>query len=207
MSTRPRGVTLVELIVFIVIVGLALSALFSVFGTITKASADPQARKQVLAIAESLMDEVALMPFTFCDPDDSQAATATTATVGATGCLVKVEAIGPEAQFSDPNPPNAVLQNGTEDRYGTTAPFDNVNDYDGFNLPAPPGIKDINGTAISGLDGYSASITVSQAGLSSGADAIAASEALKITVTVNGPNGVSATLEGYRTRYAPNTVP
>jgi MSHA pilin protein MshD len=197
MSTRPRGVTLVELIVFIVIVGLAMAALFSVFGTITKGSADPQARKQVLAIAESLMDEVALMPFTFCDPDDTRAATATGPAVdgvAGTQCntLSEDTAMGPE---------------GTEDRYGTTLPFDNVSDYHGFSLPAPPGIKDINGNAISGLDGYSASITVSQAGLSSGVDAIAANEALKITVTVNGPNSVSATLEGYRTRYAPNTVP
>jgi hypothetical protein len=38
-------------------------------------------------------------------------------------------------------------------------------------------------------------------------DAIAAAEALKISVTVTGPSGVTTTLEGYRTRYAPNTVP
>ena len=195
MSTkRARGVTLVELVVFIVIVGVAMAGLFAAFDTITKASADPQVRKQVLAIAESLMDEVALMPFTFCDPDDANAATATSSSIGGTGCATTSEdtAMGPE---------------GTEDRYGTTQPFDNVSDYNGFALPAPPGIKDINGNAITGLAGYSATIAVSQAGLASGVDAIAAAEALKISVTVTGPNGVTTTLEGYRTRYAPNTVP
>src|SRR6187455_283650 len=116
MSTRSRGVTLVELIVFIVIVGVAMAGLFAAFNTITAASADPQVRKQVLAIAESLMDEVALMPFTFCDPDDANAATATGSGIGGTGCASVSEdtAIGAE---------------GTEDRYGTTAPFDNVSDY------------------------------------------------------------------------------
>ncbi len=60
MSATPRsaarGVSLVELIVFIVIVGVAMAGLFAAFNTITAASADPQVRKQVLAIAESLME-------------------------------------------------------------------------------------------------------------------------------------------------------
>lgn len=194
MFTRPRGVTLVELIVFMVIVGLAMSALFSVFGTMAKGSTDPQARKQVLAIAESLMDEVALMPLTYCDPDDPNAPTATSSaacTGGAGGANDEDRTpLGPEA---------------TEDRYGTTLPFDNVSDYNGFSLPAPPGIKDINGNVISGLEAYSAQVTVTRAGTALGL--AADGDALLISVTVTGPNGVSATLEGYRMRYAPNTMP
>ena len=199
-----RGVTLVELIVFIVIVGVALAGLFAAFNTITAASADPQVRKQVLAIAESLMDEVALMPFTFCDPDDANAATATSATVGAgpTNCATAAEVAAVLTTAPATN-------EAGETRYGVSpdTPFDNVNDYHGFSLPAPPGIKGIAENAIAGLAGYSASISVTQAGLSSGVDAIAADAALRISVTVTGPNGVSTTLEGYRTRYAPNTVP
>src|SRR5688572_9824280 len=103
---RSLGVTLIELVVFIVIVGVAMAGLFAAFNTITAASADPQVRKQMLAIAESLMEEIQLKPFTYCDPDDPQATTATSATVGAAGCYVKVEAFGAEAAFSDPNPPN-----------------------------------------------------------------------------------------------------
>lgn len=190
MSTRPQrvksgGVTLVELVVFIVIVGVAMAGLFAAFDTITKASADPQVRKQVLAIAESLMDEIALMPFTFCDPDDPAAATAT----GIGGCAT-VEGIGAE---------------GGETRYSAANPFDNVSDYDG--APIGPGIKDINGTSVAGLEAYAATIAVTQAGLASGGDAIAAADALKITVTVTGPSGVQVALEGYRTRYAPNSLP
>lgn len=187
-----RGVTLIELIVFIVIVGVAMAGLYAAFDTMTRSSADPQVRKQVLAIAESLMDEVALMPFTFCDPDDANAATATSSAIGAGGCATLSEdtAIGPEAG---------------ETRYSAATPFDNVSDYNGFSMG--PGIQDITNVTITGLNAYSASITVSQAGLASGADAIPAADALRISITVTGPGGVSTTLEGYRTRYAPNTTP
>ena len=187
MSTRSRGVTLVELIVFIVIVGVAMSALFAVFGTITKASADPQVRKQVLAIAESLMEEVQLMPFTFCDPDDPAAATAT----GTVDCAT-IEVIGTE---------------GGETRYASPQ-FDNVSDYSGFVLNGGTGgIRDIANNPVTGLGNYTASIAVTQSGLGTGGDAIAATEALRISVTVTGPSGVLTTLEGYRTRYAPRTLP
>lgn len=196
MSTRPRGVTLVELIVFIVIVGVAMAGLFAAFNTMTAASADPQVRKQVLAIAESLMDEVSLMPFTFCDPDDANAQTATSTA----GCAVASNnedlVIGPE------NCPGA----SCETRY-VVPQFDNVSDYHGFSLPSPPGIKDISNTLIPGLSGYSASINIARAGTALGLPADR--EALRISVTVNGPSGsgVSTTLEGYRALYAPNTVP
>lgn len=184
------GVTLVELVVFIVIVGVALAGVFAAFNTLTAASADPQVRKQVLAIAESLMDEVTLMPFTYCDPDDPAASTA----ANPAACTAPVNgedaAIGPEAG---------------ETRYSAATPFDNVSDYHGFAMSS--GIQDFTNTPISGLGAYSASISVTQAGLGSGGDAIAAAEALRISITVTGPGGVSTTLEGYRTRYAPNTLP
>ncbi len=195
MSTEPGrrfggGVTLVELIVFIVIVGVALAGVFAAFNTITAASADPQVRKQVLAIAESLMDEVALMPFTYCDPDDTAAPTA----ANPAACTAPVNgedaAIGPEAG---------------ETRTSAATPFDNVSDYHGLSMVA--GIQDITGVTIGGLSAYSASINVSQAGLGSGGDAIGAADALRISITVTGPGGVTTTLEGYRTRYAPNTLP
>lgn len=185
MSIRSRGVTLIELIVFIVLVGVAMAGLFAAFNTMTAGSADPQVRKQVLAIAESLMEEVQLMPFTFCDPDDPAAATA-----NGPGDCATAEGIGAE---------------GTETRYSAADPFDNVSDYDA--APIGPGIRDITGATIAGLEGYSATIAVAQQALGSGGGAIAATESLKITVTVTGPTAVSVALEGYRTRYAPNSLP
>src|SRR3989454_11345867 len=80
---RPRaehGISLVELIVFIVIVGIAVAGVVGALSMATRASADPMIQKQALAIAEALLEEVQLQPFTYCDPDDPQAATAQSAT-------------------------------------------------------------------------------------------------------------------------------
>ncbi len=177
-ATRPQaGLTLVELLVFIMVLGLALAGVLQVFAQATRASANPQAQRQALAIAESLLQEVQLQPFTFCDPDDAAAATA----ASAAGCATTAEALGPETG---------------ETRY--TAPqFDNVNDYHGF---AMSGIVDITNTPVAGLSGYSASVQVAPVALKS----VPAGDALRITVQVSGPGNTSVTLQGYRTRHAPN---
>src|SRR5574340_785113 len=69
MFTRhnQRGISLVELIMFIVIVSVALAGILLVMNVTTKSSANPLVHKQALAIAESLLEEAELMPFTFCD--------------------------------------------------------------------------------------------------------------------------------------------
>jgi len=181
MCTRPqRGVSLVELIVFIVVVGVAMAGLFAAFNTMIARSADPQVRKQVLAIAESLMEEIQLMPFTYCDPDDPAAPTAT-----GTGDCATVEGIGLE---------------GSEASRDT---FDNVSDYHGFSMSP---IQNIDGVTVTGLEGYSASVTVANAGTELGLGA--ADRALKITVTAtHASSGTQIKLEGYRSRYAPTVLP
>ncbi len=178
-----RGASLVEVIMFIVIVGIAAGGILMVFANMTRASADPLIRKQALAIAESLLEEIRLMPFTFCDPDDANASTATGAFVGVNGCATTVEAMGPEAG---------------ETRYAPLTPFDNVNDYNGFAMAG--GILDITGTTIAGLGAYSAAVAVTPFAFGG----IAATEAQQITVTVTGPANIAVTLDGIRTRHAPN---
>jgi MSHA pilin protein MshD len=187
---KGTGLSLVEQIVFIAVVGVAVTGVILALNVSTRGSADPMVQKQALAIAEALLEEIQMQPFTYCDPDDANAATAT----DTAGCASAVEAIGPEALDVPPTGP-------AETRAGATRPFDNVNDYHGFSLG--PGISDVTGTAITGLDAYSA--TVSVAGQALGT--IAASDALLVTVTVTGPANTSVTLHGYRARYAPNALP
>jgi MSHA pilin protein MshD len=177
---RQRGVTLIELIVFIVIVSVGLAGILSVLNLTTRHSADPMIRKQMLAIAEGLMDEVAAQPVTWCDPDDPAAATAMNVAACATP-----EAIGAE---------------GGETRGGAVTPFDNVNDYNGL-----AGITTgITGTAMP--LGYSAAITVAQDALGPGGAVVPAAASLRMTVTVSFGNE-NLIVEGYRTRYAPNALP
>ena len=65
---RQLGVTLIELLVFMVIVGVGVIGLLSVTTSPIMHSADPMLRKQALAIAESLLLEIEQRPFTWCDP-------------------------------------------------------------------------------------------------------------------------------------------
>ncbi|MDT8998749.1 prepilin-type N-terminal cleavage/methylation domain-containing protein [Paucibacter sp. APW11] len=177
-----RGLSLIELLIFIVIVSIALAAVLRVFVQAGTASADPQIQRQALAIAESLLEEVELMPFTFCDPDDANVGSATSSA----GCASLSEAgIGPEAG---------------ENRYATPQ-FDNVNDYHGF---AMTGIRDLSNTAIAGLSGYSASVSVSASAL--GSISQGSGDALLITVTVTGPQSTSVSLQGLRARHSPNAA-
>lgn len=62
-STTQRGISLVELIMFIVIVSVALAGILLVLNVTTKNSADPLVHKQALAAAESLLEEVELQDF------------------------------------------------------------------------------------------------------------------------------------------------
>jgi MSHA pilin protein MshD len=192
-TTEPRlerGVTLVELIVFIVIVSTAVAGVLLTLNIANRSSADPMIQKQALAAAEALLEEVQLQPFTYCDPDDTLAATANSAagcTGGAGGANDENKLpLGPEAG---------------ETRTSATTPFDNVSDYNGFSVG--PGITDMNGVAITGLEAYTATVAVANQALG----AVPASDSLLITVTVTGPANTTVVLHGYRVRYAPNALP
>lgn len=64
---RQRGITLIELIIFMVIVGVAMAGIISSINFNARHSADPIVKKQALAIAESLLEEIMLQSFS--DPD------------------------------------------------------------------------------------------------------------------------------------------
>jgi MSHA pilin protein MshD len=189
-SSRERGLSLIEVVVFIVVLGIGLAGMAVLYNQLTKASVDPMVRKQAVAIANSLMEEIQLQPFTFCDPDDP-------------------------AVFTAPTPPCAIPEvigvEGAETRYGNTGPsflrYDNVSDYAAF--PTMSGsIQDINNNTIAGLAGYSASVAVAEASADFATPGgVPLNEALRITVTVTGPvpTNVTVVLQGYRLRYAPNS--
>ena len=202
---RQHGLTMIELLMFIVIIGIAVAGVLSILTYTTRNSADPQLRKQALAIAEGLLEEVQLARFTYCDPTDATAETAfgafittpvgTTAPPDKVGCTSTLETVGPGA--------------------GATRPFNNVNDYvsafgvqqAAFNVAGV--LFDANQNAI-GVTGYTASLMITAEplnGINSTSNP-STMEALRMTVTVTYNGGrESIILDGYRTRYAPNAVP
>jgi MSHA pilin protein MshD len=201
---RQRGLSIVELIMFIVIMGIAAAATMQVFNLSTKVGADPVRRKQALLLAEALLEEIELARFTYCDPTDANAATATSTA----GCVTSPEGFDIEAN-------------------NVGRPFDNVNDYvkKAGEAATPFGnlageLADVGGVRpFEGVvAGYAASVTMNviNANAQLGPTALPVSSdatpaglnAVRITVTVNygGPND-NVTLDGYRTRYAPTSYP
>ncbi|MEH6435564.1 type II secretion system protein [Massilia sp. DD77] len=182
---RQRGLTLIEMILFIVIVGIALAAVVGVLNYTTRNSAEPLRRKQALMIAEGLLEEVRLARFTWCDPssDDPNPETVTSSA----NCLV---------------PENWGSESGTR-------PFDNVNDYvpaanqatAAFNVNGV--LSDANGAPL-GVQGYAATVTITPQAMNGvGAPGAAAdTDLLRIRVEV-AYDGQRLVLDGYRARYAP----
>jgi MSHA pilin protein MshD len=64
---RQRGFTLIELIIFIVIVGVALAGILGVMNQVVRNSADPMLTKQAAALADSVLEEV--LQKAYNDPD------------------------------------------------------------------------------------------------------------------------------------------
>lgn len=177
-----QGLTLIELVVFIVVISIGLAGILAALNMTTRNSVNPMIFKQQVAIAESLLEEIESKPFTYCDPDDPNVTTAT----GTSGCTT--------AQGLSPT--------SGESRYSQTAPFDNVGDYNGFSMSGIRSPTD-SSTVLSGLGNYSASVAITQVGTTMGLSDNTA--ALRIDVTVTAPTQNSITLTGFRYRYAPNS--
>lgn len=193
------GISFIELIMFIVVVSVGVTGVLAVMRMTSSHSSDPLPRKQAMAIAESLLEEIELQPFTYCDSNDpAWDPSNPTSLPPCTSGYSEVTPLGPET-----------IGGVTESRYyvGASTPmFDNVNDYAGFSMT---GIKPIDDqtNSIPGLESYSAAVTITNITtaeatalgiLTTNTDAV-----LKITVRVTGPVGTDISLSGYRFRFAP----
>ena len=78
-NRRQNGFTLIELIIFIVVVGAGLAGILAVSNTAVKSSADPMVRKQAMAMADSILEEI--LQKEYSDPDGVQGSETTRATM------------------------------------------------------------------------------------------------------------------------------
>jgi len=163
---KQCGVSLVELIIFIVIISAALIGILSVMNITTGHSADPLIRKQAIAVAESLLEEVELQDF--INQNDMVTITCPAA--------------------------SAVIPTNRATVYHI------VDCYKGFPNGGPStGIYGMDGTAISTLTNYSATVAIDKT--LSPLGGIAAGSAVRITVTVTDPQNNQIAIDGYRTKY------
>jgi MSHA pilin protein MshD len=195
--SRVRGMSLIDVLLVIVLLGVVASALMTLSGKLASESAAALRTRQTLAIAQALLTEVSHMPFTFCDPNDANALTATSAA----GCASTVDAMGPEPG---------------ETRYNPANRFDGVSDYQGFTMPGPgcpTGLCNLSGTVINGpgssLTGCSAGVQLFPQAIASvppiaALDGNGRPQVLRISVSVTCPGSPPLVLEGVRMRHAPN---
>ncbi|WP_296001050.1 prepilin-type N-terminal cleavage/methylation domain-containing protein [Rugamonas sp.] len=197
---QARGLSLIELILFMVIMGIAAAGVLQVLSMSAKGTADPVRRKQGMLIAEALLEEIESARMTYCDPADPNVLTATSP-AACTPALK--EQMGPETAA----PANNVR------------PYDNVNDYQNVLNPGAAITTDASGapfgTAGGGaqMNGYSAVVSITDndtlgpSGMAVSSAATNPMELLRITVTVTYSPGETVVVDGYRARYAPNSVP
>lgn len=105
ISGTPRGFTLIELVVAIVILSIGVTAFLILINQTVRHSADPMILEQANAIAQSYLEEVMLN--SFCDPDFSTDCPNDCTTSACTGGCSLAE--------------------------GNRSLFDDVCDYDGLN--------------------------------------------------------------------------
>ncbi len=58
-----RGFTLPEALLAIVVIAVGLTGVLAAFGSVTRNSADPVVHKQMVAVAQKLMEEIQLKPY------------------------------------------------------------------------------------------------------------------------------------------------
>jgi MSHA pilin protein MshD len=182
-SFRQRGLTLIELIVFIVVVSVGLVGVLSVFNLTVRSSADPMQQKQMLAIAEAMMDEILLKDFQN-DPSDPLN---TSSTVGCTkNTAAPLPTCGTNSQVDRKN-------------------YNDVSDYDTFDTLnccaalGGPGIYAVDGTSpISGLTAYTVHVDVGSATSLGGLSGLTVAKHIVVTVSRGSD---TLTLDGFRTNY------
>jgi MSHA pilin protein MshD len=100
-APRQRGVTLIELVISIVIIAVAASAILGLLARTTASSADAMVLAQAVSVAEAYVEEISLKPFADPDGTDGEAA---------------------RVAFDDVDDYNGLVDVGARDQFGAAIP-------------------------------------------------------------------------------------
>lgn len=179
-SHFQRGVTLIEMIIAIVIIGIAAVALLQGLGQQTRNNVDPMIQSQAQMLARQYLEEVSSKSFFDPTYDPRLVRNLSNSDIEAYGVLDQT-------------------RSGSPSRIA----WNNIYEYDDYD----ESILDINGNAISGLSGYQIEIDVdvseglSLGSLSNSSAANCPPIVALIEVTITDPRDQITTLSGYRASY------
>ena len=177
MHSDARGFTLIELVVLILVLGLALTGVTLVINHVVEQSPKALVQTRAMELAQSYLEEILQKRFDEttgqggiprCDSTDTNAVACS-------------NTLGPDA-----------LGAGTEARQQ----FDDVDDYNGVNDQPP---VTATGTAMSNYQSYRVQVSVSYAGTQLGFSDNR--RAKRITVNVTTPLGNVIPVSAYRVNF------
>lgn len=205
---EQRGFTLIETVIFIMVLAVGLTGLVSLSTTVTKDSAAPLIRERTLVIAHGYMDEIISKRWHENTPVgggciDSDGNLATPGDSCTAYCSVLSDFQCSRSKCNLTAPANCQAANvlagplapeGAE----TRAIFDDIDDYNGIGTPP----QDIFGNPVPGYAGYTVGVVV---GAHPGApglwNGIPSADVRRIAVSVTNPLGETLTLVSYRVNF------
>lgn len=181
---KIRGFTLIEIIISIVIVSVALTALLLFTSTSTRRSVDPLIQEQASAIAQAYLEEI--MQKEFCDPDWDHDSNPATPLDCPAQCVS--DACG------------TCSGTGVGWSIESRASYDDVCDYAGTDNPP---LDQAGNTFASGLGDYSVTIAIDDsAGANLNGLTGNTGQVLRIDVTVSHPSMTpDLKIFGFRTNF------
>lgn len=203
---HQKGFTLIETVVFIVVVSVALAGIASLFRTNIQNSVTPLIRERALALAQAYMDEILAKRW-----DENTPVGGGCINTGASPdtCTNYCASIPTETQCnrskctynsgtSTCEPPASVSAAMGTDGVSELNNRPLWNDLDDFTA-TPAQAQDINGTALPDYSGFSVNVAITKP--AAAWNGVPADDVRRITVSVTSPMDETITLIAYRVNF------
>jgi type II secretory pathway pseudopilin PulG len=166
---RAAGFTLVETVLFIIIMAVAAGGVMAVYLQVVRRGADPLVRQKAVVLARDLLDEILSRAWDRHTPVGGGCLDACAGGVkdtrnddGNGGNAIDLDAAVPG---SDADDASAIGRDAGETPGGSRANWDDIDDYDGFlesnaNADANDDLRNQNGVLITGVTGMTRAVTV-----------------------------------------------
>ena len=172
---RHCGFSLIELIMAIVIIGIAVGVIAQLFSQNVAGSPEPFLRQRTIAVANAFMDEILHKKWDHVTPDGG-------------GCVNTGSAICPTGPL-----PSGIGTEAPE----TRATYNDIDDYNEINNQSPP--RDASDNPMPGYIGFTVDVTVTQP--AANWNGIDARDVRLIQVDVTSPLNETITLQAYRVNF------